>query len=91
MSCELCGLVDKMEYKTHLYYRNKTVTIVDCLKCQIPMVVFNHHGEATELEERQAMSAINALFTYESISKEAKKIKDHDHWHLLGVKLKELR
>lgn len=97
MSCELCDLVKDREYVTRHYYSNNVITIVDCKSCitkvpegQImPMVVFNHHGKAADYEEREAMSVINELFKYEFIRKEATKILDHDHYHIIGARLRD--
>jgi len=85
MACELCQLVAG-DIKTRLYYKNKTCTIVDCATCLIPMVVLNHHGAATEQEKRLMMASINALFSYESIRTEPRKIPDHIHYHIIGAK-----
>ena len=83
MGCELCDLV-KGDIRTELYYSDKTITIVDCLTCKTPMVVFNHHGEATEREREHALSIINYLFEYDTIRKEPRRLRDHEHWHLEG-------
>lgn len=88
MDCELCDLVINRKIVTRHYYTNKTITIVDCRTCLVPMVVFNHHGQATEEERRLAMNVIDQLFDYESIRKTPRKIGDHEHWHLMGAKLK---
>lgn len=87
MTCELCILVAGC-FKTKVHYRNQLVTVVDCLACNIPMLVFNHCGEATEDERRQAENIIGELFTYSKIRKEAKKILDHEHWHIYGSALR---
>lgn len=88
--CELCRLVDG-EVKTRLYYRDDRVVIVDCLTCGIPMLVFGHHGETTDDEKRYALNIINQLFEYESIRTQARKIRDHEHWHIINGKLKEVK
>lgn len=85
MACELCQLVAG-DIKTRLYYKNKTCTIVDCATCLIPMVVLNHHGSATEQEKRLMMATIDALFEYESIRTEARRVPGHEHWHIIGAK-----
>lgn len=84
MKCELCLLVAG-NFRTKVHYRNYLVTIVDCLTCNIPMLVFNHCGKATDNEKRQAENIIGELFTYSAIRKEARKIPDHEHWHIEGA------
>ena len=86
MNCELCALVEQRNIVTRHYYTDKTMTIVDCRTCLVPMVIFNHHGDATEVEQRLATATINYLFNYESIRKEGRKIRDHEHWHLVNAK-----
>ena len=86
--CGLCQLVVKRKISTRHYYTNTLITIVDCKTCRIPMVVFNHHGPATEEERRQATGVIDTLFEYASIKKEPRKILDHEHWHIIGAGLK---
>lgn len=81
MSCDLCKLLAG-DVITRKYYTDKTVMIVDCKTCGIPMVVFNHCGSAAAGERRRAMSVINALFNYKSIRKGGRQILDHEHWHL---------
>ncbi len=85
MTCELCDLVSG-NIRTRFYYRDKTCTIVDCSTCGIPMVVLNHHGQASDLEKRLMMADVKYLFIYESIRTEPRKIKDHEHWHLEGAR-----
>jgi len=85
MSCELCELV-KGNIITKLWYRNDLATIVDCATCNIPMLVFNHCGEATERERRLALARVNALLEYESIRTAPRKVMDHEHWHIIGAK-----
>lgn len=88
MDCELCDLVVKRKIVTRHYYTNSVITIVDCLTCGEghPMLVFTHHGQATDEERRHATGVIDHLFEYESIRKEARKIMNHEHWHILGAK-----
>jgi len=82
MACELCALVAG-DVKTGQCYRDKNCIIVDCLPCKVPMAVINHHGPATQQEERLMESAIHQLFPGAAIRKETRKIKDHVHWHVL--------
>lgn len=94
MTCELCDLVTNRNIITRHYYTDKTITIVDCKSCItklelgeiIPLVVFRHHGEATDLERRLAMVIVDYLFEYKSIRKEPRQIMDHEHWHVIGAK-----
>jgi len=87
-SCPLCRLV-KGEIKTRKYYRDGACTIVDCLTCKIPMVVVNHHGQASEEERRLMVNAIDYLFEYQSIRRAPRRIADHEHWHVMGARLKK--
>jgi len=90
LDCELCSLVKGDGVKiSKLFYRNSIITIVDCKTCKIPMVVFNHCGNAAEREKRLALNAVNELFKYKSIRKVGRKIVGHEHWHLEGASLKE--
>ena len=82
--CELCRLAPL----TPRYYVDKEVVICDCLTCGIPMLVFRHHGEASEEERRRAMNTIDTLFEYEHIRREPRQIFDHEHWHIEGAKTK---
>lgn len=86
MDCELCDLVINRKIVTRHYYTNETITIVDCTTCKIPMVVFNHHGQATEKERRLAMAVVDHLFEYQSIRMEPRRILDHTHYHIIGAK-----
>jgi len=86
--CPLCRLVEG-EIKTHKYYRDVTCIIVDCLTCRIPMVVVNHHGQATEEDKRLMVNAIDYLFEYHSIRRVPRQIVDHEHWHVIGARLKK--
>jgi len=87
-SCPLCRLV-KGDIKTRKYYSDSTCIVVDCLTCRIPMVVVNHHGQATEEEERLMVNAIDYLFNYNSIRYVPRQIADHEHWHVTGARLKK--
>ena len=85
--CELCKLVEE-DINTHLYYQDSLLVIVVCNTCQLPMVVFRHHGEATEDEKRKAMVVIDELFNYINIRRIARKILDHEHFHIEGSTLR---
>ena len=65
--CPLCRLV-KGDIKTRKYYSDGTCIVVDCLTCLLPMVVVNHHGQATEEERRLMANAIDYLFEYHSLT-----------------------
>lgn len=88
MNCDLCKFVEKEGSDTRLYYQNSVIKIVDCRDCLIPMVVFKRHGSATPRERRLAVAVINTLFEYENIRTQARKILDHEHWHIEGAVLK---
>lgn len=83
--CLLCNLIHG-DIKTHLYHQDDNVTIVDCLTCGTPMLVFSLHGPIADTEHAQRI--IDSLFTYDSIRKEPHQILDHEHWHILGAKEK---
>jgi len=83
-SCELCKLV-RGNIKTRLYCRSSELIIVDCQTCQIPMLVFKNHGQADEGQRRRGMAVVDTLFDYTEIRKEARRIPDHEHWHIVGV------
>jgi len=83
--CELCKLVEGKDIKTRLYHRDKVMTIVSCLTCGIPMVVLNHHGEATENETELMQTVVDHLFSYRGIRKKPRKIPYHVHWHIIGA------
>lgn len=85
--CELCTLAEG-NIRTKFYYRNSIIIIVDCATCGIPMVTFRHHGLASEDERRKALGIVNSLFDYTGIRGEARKIFDHEHWHIEGAELK---
>lgn len=87
--CDLCKLVEKEGADTRLYFQNSVVKIVDCRDCQIPMVVFKRHGEATPRERWLAMAVIKELFECENIRTATRKILDHEHWHIEGARLKK--
>ena len=84
MVCALCDLVAGNIVTRH-YYTDSTMIIVDCETCGTPMVVFNHHRDATPDERRQAINVISELFGYSNIRKTSRKIMGHEHWHLLGA------
>lgn len=86
--CELCDLVAG-DIKTQRYYQNSEILIVDCLTCKIPMVVFKQHGEASKEERRRATATINVLFAFKGIRRKPRKIRDHEHWHIIGAQLRE--
>jgi len=83
--CLFCAL-SSGEIEARIYYSDATVTMVDCPICGEgrPIVVFNHHGEVTEVERERALRAINSLYGYASIVKEPRHSRDHEHWHLEG-------
>jgi len=86
-SCELCKLVEG-KIKTRLYCRDSELLIVDCLTCRIPMLVFRHHGQADKEQRRRGLNIVDTLFNYKEIRKEARRIPDHEHWHIVGGKLR---
>lgn len=83
-TCELCKLTQWLDIRSKLYYRDDIIYIVDCLTCGIPLIVFVRHGDATDEERRHAMIILDELFTYESVRTKARKILDHEHWHIEG-------
>lgn len=87
VDCDLCKLVDEDDIKTRFYYKDEIVTIVGCLTHGDgnPIMVFNHHGDATEEERRHGQHIIDTLFEYTSIRKEPTEIFDHEHWHINGA------
>lgn len=82
--CDLCNLADGNTITT-LYYQDNVVVVVDCSTHKIPMVVLNHHGEATEWELGYLEGIANSLFMFKNIRKEPGAIKDHAHFHLEGA------
>lgn len=88
--CVLCKLVEREGADTRLYYENSVIKICDCNACPgpVPMVVFKRHGEATPRERRLAMAVIKELFEPAIIRTQARKILDHEHWHIEGGVLK---
>jgi hypothetical protein len=84
-SCELCKLVEG-NIRTRKYYRDGNCIIVDCETCRVPMAVINHHGPASEREERLMTAVIHHVFPGASIRKEPRQIKNHVHWHVLVSK-----
>ena len=82
--CELC----KAEHRTRWFYEDNTCWIALCETCQIPMLVFSHHGGVSHDEKIHAMEVVDELFEYEYIRSKGRKILDHDHWHLVNSRLR---
>ncbi len=90
MACKLCELIGG-KVKTELYYWDDDVVIVDCEQYRIPMLVFKRHGSANREQKRYALNIIDTLFDHVGLRKTPRKIKDHEHWHIFGAKMKEVQ
>ena len=77
--CDLCLL----EKKTKWHLLTAYFRVVDCLKCQIPMIVLRRHDtELTEAEQRD-LDWILEQFPDRSMTDTMGTIKDHWHRHLV--------
>ncbi len=82
--CQLCIL----KHKTKVYKETNDFIILDCMDCEIPMVVWKEHtmslDEKTEELLEQELHKVATEF-YQSqdyyIDKVQRKIFDHLHWH----------
>ena len=80
--CELC----RLERLTRRYWSSEAFVVCDCLTCGTPMVVFREHRPDTmPVFERGTEEACRRLFgkRFRGFRKEARKIRDHCHWHVL--------
>lgn len=85
--CDLC----KLKIKTNVYMEWDHFIILDCMDCQVPMVVWKEHTmEIPEPDEyiMESMLYETACMFYESwngkdfhIDKNQRKIFDHLHYH----------
>lgn len=78
--CELCDL----ERRSKWHHEDGLMIICDCVTCGIPMLVFRSHGPRTEEEHLEARIKIIEQYGKHliKIRTKARKIKDHDHWHI---------
>jgi len=86
--CELCEL----KIKTNIYLENEYFIILDCIDCQVPMIVWKEHTMSVPEPDEQVMEAFLievANQFYESwdgkgyfIDKNQRKVFDHLHWHV---------
>ena len=80
--CELCNL----EKKTKWYFEDGIVIVCDCLTCKIPMIVSKEHEVDMPFlfYESHFHDLIKRIFRKKfHFRKEARKIKDHWHWHIV--------
>ena len=83
MTCPLCGIYERREIVTKLYWEDKTCIVVDCRTCQVPMLVLKRHVAVPTHEERLHMVTLaDKLFPrcYKRFT--MRKIKDHFHFHV---------
>ena len=80
--CDLCNL----EKKSDWYYEDEEFIICDCVSCMIPMIVSKEHAdEVTRFTESYIYGLVKGFFEGKKFHfrKEARKIKDHWHWHII--------
>ena len=82
--CQLCIL----EHKTKVYMDTKKFIILDCMDCQIPMMVWKDHTMSISTQDEEMVESMLhkvAREFYKSdkyyIDKVQRKIFDHLHWH----------
>ena len=84
MSCRLC-MLDK---NTYVYQENDKFIILDCMDCNMPMVVWKKHTmNITDKDAREMETNLKFVARYKLgqskfvIDKEQKTIPHHLHWH----------
>ena len=90
MSCEDCKLAQG-DIKNKIYYNDNKVIVVDCLTCNVPLIVWKDHTTELSEEERNHMHAvIQTLFGFgNKIRKTPRSWGGHTHWHILKPTLNE--
>jgi len=84
MTCPLC----KLEIQTKQYYTDEKIVILDCMTCNIPMLVFKRHGAEAPLEWKlYAEKKVKGIFGNQIYFRtRAKQVKNHEHWHIYNVR-----
>lgn len=80
--CDLC----EAARMTPWHHEDDVCWIADCEVCDVPMVVWRHHGteppeEAVEHMLRELTRVANALYEEWSIDRNMRQIPDHFHAH----------
>jgi len=82
MTCPLCTL----ERKTKWLYEDKTVVVLMCETCGVPMMVLRRHTENPTATEMLCMERIREKrfpdYRWRDIG--MRRIREHYHWHLVG-------
>ncbi len=83
-NCSLC----KAERKTKWYYEDDKVWVADCETCRIPMIVWRDHVMKLKFEDVEHMLWVVLMLFGDGVTIRFKqrKIHDHLHWHIEGVK-----
>ena len=85
MNCELC----KLDVITKLYKETDEYTILDCMVCNVPMIVWK--GHTMKLTSSMKTIMIKAILEVAEevfglpnyyIDGKQRKIPDHLHWHV---------
>ncbi len=82
MTCRLCELAEG-NFKTRCYYEDRTVVVVDCITCGIPIVVLKKHSLGSMQEIAYMHGIAEKLFTGVGIRLKMRSIPDHKHFHVM--------
>ena len=82
--CELCDLV----VKTKLWYSDDYMTVIDCLSCKQPLIVWREHKADLSIgEELHVLKVLVKLFHHPSIYHLTVHLdrvmkSNMEHWHI---------
>ena len=86
MSCDLCR--NPLPVIKKLYDETDEWIIIDCMNCEVPMVIWKDHTMTiTEKENKKMEKVINAVGNKVFgkgnyyIDKKQRAVPDHLHWH----------
>jgi len=79
MTCDLCEL----KTITKLHYEDDTVIVIDCMDCEVPMIVYKKHTMSISQEDEEMMTRILTKIAPPEayIDKVQRAIPNHLHWH----------
>jgi len=78
MTCDLCEL----KTITKLHYEDDTVIVLDCMSCEVPMIVYKKHTMSISQEDENMMTRIlTKIAPTAYIDKVQRTIPNHLHWH----------
>jgi len=93
--CPLCDIFNNKELKSKLYYpeskdgiESSEFVVVDCVSCNIPMVVYGEHltSVTSEAWGRILYQCRKIFGNTITLKPQQRTIRDHIHWHIYNIK-----